>query len=58
MSFAVTVLVVLGLTLLGVLPVWPFSRDWGYVPAIVVGIVVAVLLVMAATGRVPGITIH
>jgi len=53
MSFAITVLAVLGLAWLGVLPVWPFSRDWGYVPTIVIGIVIAVLILMAATGRVP-----
>jgi hypothetical protein len=55
MVFAFTVLALIGLILIGVLPVWPFSRGWGYGPAVVIGIVFLMLLVMTLTGRVPGI---
>jgi hypothetical protein len=55
MAFAIAVLVVLTVTLLASLPVWPFSREWGYAPAVLVGIVLLVLLVMAVTGQVPGV---
>jgi hypothetical protein len=55
MTFAFTLLALIGLILIGVLPVWPFSRGWGYGPAVVIGIVFLMLLVMTLTGRVPGI---
>ena len=46
MIFAFTVLTLIGFILIGVLPVWPFSRGWGYGPAVVIGIVFLMLLVM------------
>jgi len=55
MIFAFTVLALIGLILIVVLPIWPFSRGWGYGPAVVIGIVFLMLLVMTLTGRVPGI---
>jgi Protein of unknown function (DUF3309) len=36
------------------LPVWRFSRAWGYGPAVVIGIVIIILLGMTYTGRIPG----
>ena len=48
----VTILVVLAiLMLLGVVPVWPHSRSWGFAPSGMVGLIVVVLLVMLLTGR-------
>jgi uncharacterized protein DUF3309 len=37
------------------LPLWPFSREWGYAPAVIVGIIFTVLLAMTAAGLVPGL---
>jgi hypothetical protein len=54
MAFASVVLAVIGLILVGVLPIWPFSRGWGYGPAVIIGLVLFILLVMTLTGRVPG----
>ena len=45
-------LVVLVLLLLGAIPSWPHSRNWGYGPSGILGIVVVVVLVLALTGRV------
>lgn len=45
-------LVILILILLGVLPSWPHSRSWGYMPSGVVTIIVVILLVMMLTGRI------
>jgi hypothetical protein len=53
-AFALVVLAVIGLILIGVLPIWPFSRGWGYGPAVIIGLVLFILLVMTLTGRVPG----
>ncbi len=47
-----TILVVLAvLMLLGALPTWPHSRSWGYYPSGGLGILVLILLVLLATGR-------
>ena len=52
MSLALILLIVLALILVGVLPTWPYSGNWGYAPTSIVGLVVVVLLVMLATGRI------
>ena len=44
-------LVVLILLLLGVLPTWPYSANWGYYPSGGLGLVVIILLVLLLTGR-------
>lgn len=36
MSMMALLVVIVGLVLVGVLPVWPYSRDWGYVPSVIV----------------------
>lgn len=44
-------LVVLVLVLIGVLPTWNHSRNWGYAPVSLTGILVLVLIFMLVTGR-------
>ena len=44
-------LVVLLLVLLGALPSWPYSRDWGYRPSGLLAIVLVVVVVLALTGH-------
>ena len=44
-------IVVLVLALLGVLPTWPHSRNWGYYPSGGLGIVLLILLILLVTGR-------
>ncbi|NDC08741.1 MAG: DUF3309 domain-containing protein [Oxalobacteraceae bacterium] len=51
MSLGTVFLIVLVLILLGVIPTWPHSRQWGYAPSGIVSIIVIVLLVMLLTGR-------
>ncbi|MEQ9409800.1 MAG: DUF3309 family protein [Fuerstiella sp.] len=46
-------LVVLILMLLGAMPTWPHSRNWGYGPSGGVGLVVVILLVLLFMGRLP-----
>jgi hypothetical protein len=43
-------LVVLVLALVGSVPAWPHSRNWGYYPSGGLGLVVVVLLVLFLTG--------
>ena len=45
-------LVILVLMLVGVIPAWPHSRNWGYAPSGTLGIIVLLLLILLITGRV------
>ena len=44
-------LVIVILMLLGAVPAWPYSRNWGYAPSGGLGLVVIILLVLVLTGR-------
>ncbi len=47
-----TLLIVLVLlALLGVIPAWPHSRNWGYGPSGGVGLVLVVVAILLMTGR-------
>ena len=46
------VLVILILFLLGALPNWPHSANWGYYPSSGLGILVVVILILLITGRI------
>jgi len=39
-------LIVLILLLLGAVPAWPYSRDWGYAPSGGVGLILAIVLIL------------
>ncbi|HTZ99329.1 MAG TPA: DUF3309 family protein [Candidatus Aquilonibacter sp.] len=45
-------LVVLVMMLLGVLPKWPHSRNWGYAPTGGVGLILIVILILLLLGRI------
>ena len=45
------ILIILILALIGVLPTWPHSRNWGYGPSGVAGLVVVILILLLLTGR-------
>jgi len=51
MTLGTILLIRVVLALLGVLPSWPHSRNWGYAPSGVIGLVAVVLVVMLAAGR-------
>ena len=44
-------IVIIVLMLLGALPSWPHSRNWGYMPSGTLGIALLVLVVLLLTGR-------
>lgn len=46
-------LIVLVILLVGGLPRWPHSREWGYAPSGAVGLVLAVVLIMVLVGYIP-----
>lgn len=45
-------LILLILLLLGALPVWPYSRKWGYYPSGGLGLLVAILIVLLLVGAI------
>jgi len=48
----VTILIVLVvLALLGAVPVWPHSRNWGYGPSGGLGLIMAIVVILLLTGR-------
>ncbi|MGA8004642.1 MAG: DUF3309 family protein [Burkholderiales bacterium] len=52
MSLGTILLIVLVLALLGVIPTWPHSRQWGYAPSGIVGVILVVFLILFLLGRV------
>ena len=42
----IVLLVVLILLLIGAIPAWPHSRDWGFVPSGGVGLILIVILIL------------
>jgi len=45
-------LVILILLVIGALPVYPYSADWGYYPSGGGGLLVIILLILLLTGRI------
>jgi hypothetical protein len=45
-------LIFLVLLLIGALPSWPHSRNWGYYPSGGLGLIVAILLILVLLGRI------
>ena len=52
MPVSTILLVILVLILVGALPSWNWSRDWGYGPSGIVGLLVVVLLILLLMGRI------
>ena len=44
--------IVLILLLVGALPIFPHSRNWGYAPGGVLGVLLVILLVLLILGRI------
>jgi len=45
-------LIVLVLMLLGVIPTWPHSRQWGYGPSGGIGLVLLILVILLVLGKI------
>jgi hypothetical protein len=45
-------IVVLVMALLGVLPRWSHSREWGYAPTGGVGLILAIVVILLLLGRI------
>jgi hypothetical protein len=52
MNIATILIIILILALIGVLPTWPHSANYGYRPSGILGIIVIIVLVLLLTGRI------
>jgi hypothetical protein len=52
MSLGTILLIVLILLLIGAIPTWPHSQNWGYAPSGGLGLVVIVIIVLLLLGRI------
>ncbi|MBW8311143.1 MAG: DUF3309 domain-containing protein [Rhizobium sp.] len=52
MSVSTILLVILVLVLLGTIPTWPHSRNWGYGPSSMVGVILLILVVLWLLGKI------
>lgn len=52
MSLGTILLIILVLALIGVVPVWPHSRPWGYGPSGLLGTILVVLLILFLLGKI------
>ncbi len=51
MSLSSILFIVLILMLIGAIPAWPHSKNWGYYPSGGIGLVLLILLVLLLLGR-------
>jgi hypothetical protein len=52
MSVGTILLIILILLLVGAVPSWPHSRDWGYFPSGGIGLVLVIVLILVLLGRI------
>jgi uncharacterized protein DUF3309 len=45
-------IVILVLLLIGALPTWPYSADWGYYPGGGLGLILLIIVILALMGRI------
>lgn len=51
MGLGTILLIILILMLIGAVPTWPHSRNWGYGPSGGLGLVVIIIIVLLLMGR-------
>ena len=52
MGIGMILLVILVLALVGVIPTWPHSREWGYGPSGGVGLILLIVLILLVLGKI------
>ena len=52
MSVGTILLIVLLLLMVGGLPTWPHSKNWGYYPSAGLGTVLLIVLILVVLGRI------
>jgi Protein of unknown function (DUF3309) len=52
MGLGTILLIILILLLIGAVPSWPHSRNWGYYPSGGLGLVLVILLILVLLGKI------
>ena len=52
MTLSTILIILLILALIGALPSWGYSRNWGYRPSGIVGTILVILVILALVGRI------
>jgi Protein of unknown function (DUF3309) len=52
MTLGTILLIIVVLLLVGIIPVWPHSRGWGYGPSGGLGLVLLILLILFLMGKI------
>ncbi|MDI6746984.1 MAG: DUF3309 family protein [Rhodocyclaceae bacterium] len=52
MTLGTILLIILILMLIGAIPTWPHSREWGYGPSGGLGLVLVILLILWLLGKI------
>lgn len=52
MSIGTILIIILILLLIGAVPTWPHSRNWGFAPGGLLGAVLLIVIVLALLGRI------
>jgi hypothetical protein len=52
MTIGTILLIIVILLLVGAIPSWPHSRNWGYYPSGGIGIVLVIVIVLLVMGRI------
>jgi uncharacterized protein DUF3309 len=52
MGLGTILLIILILLLIGAIPSWPHSRNWGYYPSGGLGLVLVILLILVLLGKI------
>jgi len=45
-------IIILFLSLLGAIPIWPHSANWGYAPGSVISLILIIILILMLLGRI------
>ncbi len=52
MSIGALLLIILVLALVGIIPIWPHSRSWGYAPSGGIGLILLILVILVVLGKI------
>ena len=52
MTLGTILLIILILALMGIIPIWPHSRSWGYGPSGGVGLILIIILILLFLGKI------
>ncbi|MBE0583762.1 MAG: DUF3309 domain-containing protein [Desulfofustis sp.] len=52
MSIGALLLIILVLALVGIIPIWPHSRSWGYAPSGGIGLILLILIILLVLGKI------